>query len=161
MLLGRRSERAVFDRLLEAARGGRSGVLVVRGEGGIGKTALVQYAIDSASDPRVARAVGVESAMEPAFAAAHRLCAPTLDRLERVSDQRDALRIAFGLTAGPPPDRSLVGPAVLRLVSEVAAERPLLCVVDDVQVAGSGLGERVGFRGPPPAGGVGCAPRRA
>ena len=73
MLLGRRSERAVIDRLLEAARGGRSGVLVVRGEAGIGKTALVQNAIDSASDPRVARAVGVKSAMEPAFAAAHRL----------------------------------------------------------------------------------------
>jgi hypothetical protein len=162
MLLGRRSERAVFDRLLEAARGARSGVLVVRGEAGIGKTALVQYAIDSASDPRIARAVGVESAMETAFAAAHRLCAPTLDRLERVSDpQRDALRIAFGLTAGPRPDRSLVGPAVLRLVSEAAAERPLLSVVDDVQVAGSGLGEGVGFRRPPPAGGVGCAPRRA
>ena len=134
MLLGRSSECGVFERLLEAARGGRSGVLVVHGEAGIGKTALLRYAIDSASDLRVVRAVGVESEMELAFAALHQLCAPMLDRLERLPDpQRDALETAFGLTAGPPPDRFLIGLAVLSLVSEAAAERPLLCVVDDVQ----------------------------
>ena len=134
MLLGRRSERAVLDGLLDAVRAGRSGALVVRGHAGIGKTVLLEYAIDSASDLRVVRAVGVESEMELAFAALHQLCAPMLGRLERLPDpQRDALGTAFGLTAGPPPDRFLVGLAILGLVSEAAAERPLLCVVDDVQ----------------------------
>ena len=146
MLLGRASECEVFDRLLEAACGRRSGVLVVRGEAGIGKTALLQYAIDSASELRVVRAVGVESEMELAFAAVHQLCAPMLDRLERLPDpQRDALGTAFGLTAGPPPDRFLVGLAVLGLLSEAAAERPLLCVVDDVQWLDGASAKVLGF----------------
>jgi hypothetical protein len=122
------------DRLLEAARSGQSAALVVRGEAGIGKTALLEYTVESAADFRVARAAGVESEMELAFAALHQLCAPLLDRLERLpTPQRDALAAAFGLTAGASPDRFLVGLAVLRLLSEAARERPLLCVVDDAQ----------------------------
>jgi DNA-binding CsgD family transcriptional regulator len=133
-LRGRRDESAVLDELLEAARHGRSGALVVRGEPGVGKTALLEYAIDAASDLRVVRAVGVESEMELAFAAVHHLCAPMLDRLDRLpGPQRDALATTFGLSAGPVPDRFLVGLAVLGLLSEVAEERPLLCVVDDAQ----------------------------
>ena len=100
MLRGRRSECEVLDRLLERVRAGRSGALVVRGEAGVGKTALLQYAVESASDLRIARGVGVESEMELAFAALHQLCAPMLDRLERVpGPQRDALSTTFGLKA--------------------------------------------------------------
>jgi DNA-binding CsgD family transcriptional regulator len=133
-LLGRRTEREVFDQLIDGARVGRSGVLVVRGTAGIGKTALLQYAIESAPDLALARAVGVESEMELAFAALHQLCAPVLDHLDRLPDpQRDALAITFGLSGGPVPDRFLVGLAVLGLLSEAAEDRPLLCVVDDAQ----------------------------
>jgi predicted ATPase len=120
--------------LIDDIRRGESRSLVLRGEAGIGKTALLEYLVESASDLTVARAVGVESEMELAFASLHQLCAPLLDRLERLpGPQRDALRIVFGLTAGPAPDRVLVGLAVLSLVSEVAEQRPLLCVVDDAQ----------------------------
>src|SRR3954447_13977797 len=133
-LRGRRDECAVLDRLREGARAGRSGVLVVRGEAGIGKTALLDYAIGSASDMRVVRASGVESEMELAFAVLHQLCAPLLDRLERLpAPQRHALEITFGLSEGPAPDRFLVGLAVLGLLAEAAAERSLLCVIDDAQ----------------------------
>ena len=133
-LLGRRSACQTLDRLLEAVRGGESRALVVRGEPGVGKTALLQYAIDSASELRVVRAVGVESEMELAFAGLQQLCASMLDRIERLpGPQRDALATAFGLRAGDTPDRFLVGLAALGLLSEVAGERPLLCVVDDAQ----------------------------
>jgi DNA-binding CsgD family transcriptional regulator len=132
MLVGRRNECDVLDGLLVAARGGRSGVLVLRGEPGVGKTALVDYAVGSASGFRVARAVGVQSEVELAFAALHQLCAPMLDRLEHLpGPQRDALGAAFGLNAGTAPERFLVGLAGLSLLSETAHERPLLCVVDD------------------------------
>ena len=118
--------------MFDAARAGRSGVLVVRGAPGIGKTALLEDAIESASGFRVARTAGVESEMELAFAALHQLCAPMLDRVDRLpGPQRDALGVAFGLSAGDVPDRFLVGLAALSLLSEVAAEQPLLCVVDD------------------------------
>jgi DNA-binding CsgD family transcriptional regulator/tetratricopeptide (TPR) repeat protein len=134
LLLGRRSEREVLDRLLAAVRGGQSGVFVVRGVPGVGKTALLEYAIGSASGFRVARAVGVESEMELPFAAVQQLCAPMLDRLEHLAGpQREALGVAFGLREGNAPDRFLVSLAVLSLLSEVAEERPLLCVVDDAQ----------------------------
>jgi predicted ATPase len=134
VLHGRRDEREVLDRLLAAVRGGQSRVLVVCGEAGVGKTALLDYAIRSASGFRVARAAGVESEMELAFAALQQLCAPMLDRLERLpGPQQDALGVAFGLRAGDAPDRFLVGLAVLSLFSEVAAQQPLLCAVDDVQ----------------------------
>ena len=134
MLRGRRDECAVLDGLLEELRARRSGVLVVRGEAGVGKTALVEYAIAAASDLTVLRAVGVESEMELAFAGLHQLCAPMLDRLDRLpGPQRDALQTTFGLTAGAVPDRFFVGLAVLGLLTEVAEERPILCVVDDAQ----------------------------
>ena len=133
-LLGRRCERNAVDHLLEQVRGRRSGVLVLRGEPGVGKTALLQYAAESASALRVVRAMGVESEMELAFAALHQLCSPMFDRLDQLpSPQRDALATTFGLRAGAVPDRFLVGLAVLSLLSEAAAERPLLCVVDDAQ----------------------------
>jgi DNA-binding CsgD family transcriptional regulator len=133
-LLDRERERAALDGLLGDLRLGRGGVLVVRGGGGGAKSALLEYAAGAAADMRVARAVGVESEMELAFAGVHLLCAPLLDRLEDLpGPQRDALGVAFGLRAGGAPDRFLVALAVLTLLSEVAEERPLLCVVDDAQ----------------------------
>ena len=133
-LLDRERERAALDGLLGDLRSGRGGALMVRGEAGVGKSALLEYAVGAAADMRVARAVGVESEMELAFAGVHLLCAPLLDRLEDLpGPQRDALGVAFGLRAGGAPDRFLVALAVLTLLSEVAEERPLLCVVDDAQ----------------------------
>jgi hypothetical protein len=108
--------------------------LVVRGEPGIGKTALLAYLVGSASDLTVVRANGVESEMELPYASLHQLCASLLDRLERLpAPQRQALEIVFGLSPGPAPDRFIVGLGVLTLLSEVAEERPLLCVIDDAQ----------------------------
>jgi hypothetical protein len=133
-LLGRQRERDVLDRLLEAARDGQGGVLAVYGEPGVGKSALLDYAIEAGAGFRVARTVGVEGEMELAFAALHQLCSPSLDLIERLPDpQRDALEVALGLSAGRPPNPFLVGLAVLNLLSEAADERPLLCVVDDAQ----------------------------
>jgi len=133
-LLNREGERAALDGLLEDLRSGRGRALVVRGEAGVGKSALLEYVAGAAADMRVARAMGVESEVELAFASLHLLCAPLLDRLDGLpGPQRDALGVAFGLRAGEAPDRFLVGLAVLTLLSEVAEERPLLCVVDDAQ----------------------------
>ena len=134
MLLGRQRECEVLDRLLEAVRAGESRALVVRGEPGVGKTALLQYLVGQASGCRMAYATGIESEMELAFAGLHQLCMPVLDRLERLPQpQRDALTTAFGISAGDPPDRFLVSLAVLELLAGVAEERPLICVVDDAQ----------------------------
>src|SRR6267378_5133039 len=134
MLLDRLPERAALSQLLDAARAERSGVLVMRGEPGVGKTALLDWAIESAADLRVARVAGVESEMELAFAALQQLCAPMLDKLEDLpGPQRAALGVAFGLNAGAAPDRFLVGLAALSLLSEVAEQQPLLCVIDDAQ----------------------------
>ena len=134
MLWGRRSERAALDRVLDHVRAGRSRVLVLRGEPGMGKSALLEQLADRASGVRVARAAGADSEMELAFAGLHQLCAPMLDRLDRLPEpQREALSTAFGLTLGAPHDRFLVGLAVLSLFSEVAGERPLVCVIDDAQ----------------------------
>src|SRR3954451_9764690 len=134
VLHGRRVEREALERLLDAVRRGQSRVLVVSGEPGVGKTALLESAISSAPGFRVMRAVGVESEMELAFAALQQLCAPLLDRLDRLpGPQRDALGVAFGLSAGRAPDRFLVGLAALSLLAEGADEQPLLCVVDDSQ----------------------------
>ncbi|MCO1659929.1 helix-turn-helix transcriptional regulator [Pseudonocardia humida] len=133
-LLGRRSECAALDRLTADAREGRSRVLVLRGEAGVGKSALVEYLLGRAAGCRVARAVGVESEMEMAFAGLHQLCAPLLGHLDNLpGPQRDALCVAFGLSAGNPPDRFLVGLAVLSLLADAAEEQPLVCVVDDAQ----------------------------
>jgi DNA-binding CsgD family transcriptional regulator len=134
VLRGRREERAVLDEVLDEARAGRSSVLVLRGEAGIGKTALLEHAIESSSDVTLLRAVGVESEIELAFAALHQLCAPILDFVDRLpAPQRGALEITFGVSAGAAPDRFLVALATLSLFSEAAQERPLLCVIDDAQ----------------------------
>ena len=133
-LRGRASECALLDDLVSAIRRGESRALVLRGEAGIGKTALLECLIESATGFTVVRAVGVESEMELAFASLHQVCGSMLDRLERLpAPQRDALRVVFGLTGGPPPDRFLVGLAVLGLLSDAAEKRALLCVVDDAQ----------------------------
>ena len=132
MLVGRRSECAVLDRLLRVVRSGRSSVLILRGEPGIGKTALLAYLLGRASGFRIARATGVQPEMELAFAGLHQLCVPLLDRLDRLpTPQRDALATAFGLRAGAAPNRFLVGLAALSLLSEAAEAQPLICVVDD------------------------------
>jgi len=133
-LRGRHDERAVLDGLLEGARAGRSGALVLRGESGIGKTALLEHAVEAASDLTVLRAVGVEPELELAFGALHQVCAPILERLDGVpAPQGDALRVTFGLSEGRAPDRFMVGLATLSLLSEAAERRPVLCVVDDAQ----------------------------
>src|SRR3712207_2914091 len=133
-LLGRAEECGVLDRLVADVRRGEGRSLVLRGEAGIGKTALLNYLVESASDLTVDRAVGVESEMELAFASLHQLCAPMLDRLPRLpAPQRQALETVFGLSTGAAPDRFLVALAALSLFSEAADERPLLCVVDDAQ----------------------------
>ena len=131
---GRVSECALLDELVASVRSGTGRSLVLRGEAGIGKTTLLNYLEASASGLTVLRAAGVDSEMELAYASLHQLCLPLLDGLERLpAPQREALRTVFGLSAGPPPDRFLVGLAVLSLLSEAAESRPLLCVVDDAQ----------------------------
>jgi DNA-binding CsgD family transcriptional regulator len=146
MLLDRLAERAALGGLLDAARAGQSGSLVLRGDPGVGKTALLDYVIGSAAGLRVARVAGVESEMELAFAALQLLCAPMLDGLEHLPDpQRDALGVAFGLRAGVAPDRYLVGLAALSLLSEVAEQQPLLCVVDDAQWLDQASAQALGF----------------
>jgi DNA-binding CsgD family transcriptional regulator len=133
-VVGRRAECTQLDRLLEAARTGQSGAVVVRGEAGIGKSALLDYLLARAAGCRVVRAAGVESEMELPFATLHQLCAPVLDRLDRLpAPQAAALATAFGLESGQTPDRFLVALAVLSLLSEVAETQPLVCLVDDAQ----------------------------
>jgi tetratricopeptide (TPR) repeat protein len=134
VLRGRVHECEVLDRLLKAVRGGESGALVVRGEPGVGKPALLEYSAGQASRCRVARAAGVQSQMELAYSGLDQLCAPMLDRIDRLPEpQRDALRTAFGLASGGAPDRFLVALAVLGLLSDVAGDEPLVCLVDDAQ----------------------------
>src|SRR4051812_40196522 len=148
MLRGRRAERAALDGLLDDARAGRSRVLVLRGEAGIGKTALLEHAIESASDFTLLRAVSVESEMELPFAALHPLCAPVHDLIDRLpAPQRGALEVTFGLSAGAAPDRFLASLATLSLFSEAAQERPLLCVIDDAQWMDSASAQVLGFVG--------------
>ena len=133
-LYGRRSECGRLDEMLARIRTGRSQVLVLRGDAGIGKTALLDHVARQASRCRVSRAAGVESEMELPFAGLHQLCAPFLERLDRLpAPQRDALATVFGLAESTAPDRFLVGLAVLSLLSDVAEERPLVCLVDDAQ----------------------------
>ena len=133
-LSGRSAECAALERLVASARAGESRVLVLRGEPGVGKTALLDYLSERASECRIARVSGVESEMEFAFAGLHQLCAPMLSQLGGLpKPQADALGTVFGLREGGTPDRFLVGLAVLSLLSDAAEERPLVCVVDDVQ----------------------------
>jgi DNA-binding CsgD family transcriptional regulator len=133
-LRGRRAECQVLDRLVASARSGESKVLVLRGEAGTGKTALLDYLASSAPGCRIARVAGDESEMELAFAGLHQFCAPMLDHLDRIPlPQRVALATAFGLSVGDPPDRFLVGLAVLSLLAEVAETQPMVCLIDDAQ----------------------------
>jgi DNA-binding CsgD family transcriptional regulator len=133
-LLGRRRECAALDELVASVRAGESRALVLRGEAGAGKTALLEYLVQHASGSGIARTAGVESEMELAYAGLQQLCAPFLDRLERLpGPQRDALGTAFGLRDGDAPDRFLVGLAVLSLLSDIAEQQPRVCVVDDAQ----------------------------
>jgi DNA-binding CsgD family transcriptional regulator len=143
---GRPAERARLDRLLEDARRGQSAVLVIRGEVGVGKTALLRYAIEHASGFRVAQVAGVESEMELAYAGLHQLWTPMLDRLDVLPQpQQVAFRVALGLSSGDPPDRFLVALAALGLMSEIAEERPLLYVVDDLQWLDDASARVLGF----------------
>ncbi|WP_433385866.1 AAA family ATPase [Actinoplanes sp. CA-142083] len=146
MLLGRAQQQAALANLLDAARQGRSGATVLRGEAGVGKTALLDDLVAAASDIRVVRVAGVESERELPFAALHQLCGPLLDRLDRLPEpQQEALGTTFGLRAGAAPNPLFVGLAVLTLVSEVAADRPLLCVVDDAQWLDRASAQTLGF----------------
>jgi DNA-binding CsgD family transcriptional regulator len=133
-LYGRRSQCSALDALVAGARAGQSQVLVIRGEAGIGKTALLEYLETNAVGCHVVRLAGVEAEMELAYAGLHQLCGPFLDRLDRLPDpQRVALGTAFGLTAGEAPDRFLVGLAVLDLLADRAEQQPLICLIDDTQ----------------------------
>src|SRR4051794_33850936 len=146
VLLGRADERQALDRLLDNVRGGQSAVLAVRGDAGVGKTTLLQYCARQALGFRVARIAGVEAEMELPFAGLHLLCAPMLGRLDALPEpQRDALCVALGLSAGDAPDRFLVALAVLSLLSAVAEERPLLCLVDDAQWLDGASAQVLGF----------------
>src|SRR3954464_8844446 len=160
-LRGRRTECDALDRLLAEAREGRSGALVLRGEAGVGKTALLQYLGERAGGCRVARAAGVESEMELAFAGLHQLCAPMVDRFRSLpGPQGGSLGTAFGRRGGNTPDRFLVGLAVLSLLSDVAEERPLVCIVDDAQWLDEASAPSLRVVAPRPgaeAGGVGVA----
>ncbi|ROQ60150.1 regulatory LuxR family protein [Streptomyces sp. 840.1] len=133
-LIGRRDECQVLDDLLARAKAGQSGVLVVRGEAGIGKTELLNHLLDRAAGCRVVRAAGVQSEMELAYAGLHQLCAPLLSHVDDLPEpQRDALGTAFGLRAGDAPDRFLVSLATLSLLASAVGDEPLICVVDDAQ----------------------------
>jgi DNA-binding CsgD family transcriptional regulator len=133
-LIGRRAECSLLDGVLRAVRSGESRALVLHGDPGVGKSALMEYLARKATDCRLLRAAGVESEMELPYAALQQLCAPLLNRIDDLAaPQRDALSIAFGLSTGPAPNRLLIGLAVLSLLSDVADEQPLACLVDDLQ----------------------------
>ena len=145
---GRARERQVLDGLLDRVRGGESAVLVIRGEAGIGKTALMRYCARQASGCRLVQIDGVESEMELPLAALHQLCGPMLSRLAALPEpQQRALQVAFGLAAGPAPDRFVLGLAVLSLLAENAAARPLVCLVDDAQWLDEASSQVLGFVG--------------
>ena len=146
MLVGRGVECATVDRLLLEARESRSGALVIRGEPGIGKSALLEYALEQAEGMRVLRGVGIESESELAFAALHGIVRPVLDRLDEVPEpQADALRAAFGIAPGQASDRFLIAVGALSLLAEAAEEQPILCVVDDAQWLDRASAEALAF----------------
>src|SRR3954447_21419099 len=145
-LLGRAAECQVLGRLLEEARADRSAVLVIRGEPGVGKTALLDYCARQAAGFRVARIAGVESEMDLPFAALHQLCAPLLGCVDALAvPQQTALRVAFGLSSGDAPNRFVVGLAALSLVAEAAVNTPLLCLVDDAHWLDAASSQVLGF----------------
>src|SRR3954447_19788663 len=146
VLLGRARERQAFDRLLENVRGGQSAVLVIRGEAGVGKTALMHHCARQASGFPLAHIPGVPAEVELPFAGLHQLCAPMLARLDALPEpQREALNVALGQSSGAAPDRFLVALAALSLLAEVASDRPLLCLVDDAQWLDGASGQVLGF----------------
>src|SRR6516162_11343702 len=133
-LLGRRDECEALDRLVADVHAGAGRVLVLRGEAGVGKSALLGYLSEGVAGWRVVSAVGVESEMELAYSGLHQLCAPLLDHLDELPvPQRDALATVFGLSPGSAPDRFMVGLAALTLVAQAAEQHPLACIVDDAQ----------------------------
>lgn len=145
-LMGRRTECGTLDQLIAAIRAGESRVLVLYGEAGVGKTALLEYLSEQAAGCQVVRATGVQSEMELAFAALHQLCGPMFGLLDDLpAPQGDALRIVFGMSAGPVPDKFLVGLGVLNLLSDVAEQRPLMCIVDDEQWVDRASAQVLGF----------------
>src|SRR5690348_16673309 len=128
------SERETLAKLLDAAKHGHSGVVVIRGEPGVGKSALLRYALANTAGFRIVQIGGVESEMELPFAGLHQLCAPMLKQLDVLPQpQQRALRVALGLATGDPPDRFLVALGALSLLAEVAEKQPLLCLIDDAQ----------------------------
>ena len=145
-LLGRRGDCEALDQLIADVLGGRSRVIVLRGEAGVGKSALLDYVFDRVDGWRVAKAVGIESEMELAYSGLHQLCGPMLDHLDRLpGPQREALATVFGMSRGPPPDRFLVGLATLTLFADVAEQQPLVCVVDDAQWLDQASEQTLGF----------------
>ncbi|MGH6876581.1 MAG: AAA family ATPase, partial [Rhizomicrobium sp.] len=143
---GRASEGEALDRLLEEVRRGQSAVLVVRGEAGVGKTALLRCAARRASGFRVIQITGIQAEMELPFAGLHQLCVSMLGQLTGLPEpQQDTLRVALGLASGDAPDRLLLAVAVLSLLSEVAADQPLACFVDDAQWLDGASGQILGF----------------
>jgi|GEM_PF-2706135 len=147
-LLGRKSECEALDRILTDAISGTSQFIVLRGDAGVGKSALLEYLSHRAAAWHIASAVGVESEMELPYGGLHQLCGPMLDHLDRLPDpQREALATVFGLSAGTTPDRFLVGLASLTLFAEVAEDQPLLCIVDDAQWLDSASAQILGFIG--------------
>jgi DNA-binding CsgD family transcriptional regulator len=145
-LLGRRDECAALDRLVADVLASSSRVLVLRGEAGVGKSALLGYLSGRITGWHVASAVGVESEMELAYSGLHQLCAPLLDHLDELPvPQRDALATVFGLSTGPAPDRFLVGLATLTLVAQAAEQHPLACIVDDAQWLDSASAQMLAF----------------
>ena len=144
--LGRSAEREALDRLLESARQSRSGTLVIRGEPGVGKTALLRFVAEAASGFQTVQVTGVESEMELPFAGLHQLCMPLFGGLDSLAEpQRGALCVAFGLASGATPDRLLVGLATLSLMAAAAESQSLLCVVDDVQWLDAASVQVLGF----------------
>ena len=145
-LINRHSECAILDGVVEAVRAGESRALILSGEPGVGKTALLEYLHGQASACHVVRVAGVQSEMELAFAALHQLCSPVLGNLQGLPPpQRDALRTALGMSPGPAPDGFLVGLAVLSLLSDAAERQPLVCLVDDEQWLDRASAQILGF----------------
>ena len=145
-MIDRRAEKQSLHRVLDSVRAGMSGALVLRGEPGVGKSALLDYAVESAADLQIVRTVAVESEMALGFAAVHQLLVPLLPGVGGLPEpQRRALGVAFGLVSGPPADPFLVGLAVLTLLADAAEVRPVLCVVDDAHWLDDESADTLGF----------------